>query len=204
MIYSNLWRYCVSTREFPAKFIKPRRRKSRAKRALAKKNSPLKRESSQFAASPQRSLITSPGSPLLPPEKPESEPGKPPIKPYLEDLTRRKRIVRSLKRRRTISRSQEEAQSHTTPSKFPTYKKGHFHLLQDGYIDFINSSYQNSRAVLSRWDVEQAWAGLVRGKFEEWRSEKRLKERLFKALGKAISKALTLLYASCQTRSSLT
>jgi len=52
--------------------------------------------------------------------------------------------------------------------------------------------------------VEQAWAGLVRGKFEEWRSEKRLKERLFKALGKAISKALTLLYASCQTRSSLT
>jgi hypothetical protein len=61
-------------------------------------------------------------------------------------------------------------------------------LLQDGYINFINSVYGSGTLLFSRWDIEKAWVGLVRTKFEEWRLEKGLNQRMFKTLGKALSK----------------
>jgi hypothetical protein len=195
MIYSNLWRYCVSTREYPAKFIKPRPRRPRAKRVSSKKQSPLKRAFSSLSPlSLEISLTTISGAPLLPPEKlePEYNYKEPFSEPYFENFTKRKRRTGIFKHRRPTRWSREQPECHTKLSKLPTYKKGHFHLVQDGYIDFINSAYGTGSLLLTRWDVENAWVGLVRAKFDEWYLEKRLKERMLKALGKALSKVLPL------------
>lgn len=63
-------------------------------------------------------------------------------------------------------------------------------MLQDGYIDFINTVYGSGTLLLTRWDIEKAWIGLVQAKFEERRLEKRLNQRMFKVLGKALSKVI--------------